>query len=233
MSASNDSSFLRMFMFILGGLVAFTVIVMVAAGLIGGDLAEKVRDSTERDLITQRIAPIGKVRVAPKPAAPEAAPPAQPAADAAAPAPAPALAAAPVPAEPAVAPALAAVGAAASELAGKAGAMVSSATGSVSSAVSGAAAKVADVIAPARPVDLAKGKQVYDSACFVCHAAAVAGAPKLGDKAAWAPRIAKGDEVLIKHAIGGFVGMPPKGGRQDLSDGDVTAAVGYMVDAAR
>jgi len=60
-----------------------------------------------------------------------------------------------------------------------------------------------------------------------------AGAPKFGDKAAWAPRIKQGKETLYKHAIGGFKGksgvMPAKGGRTDLSDADVKAAVDYMV----
>ena len=80
-----------------------------------------------------------------------------------------------------------------------------------------------------------KGKTVYDTACVVCHQTGVGGAPKLGDKAAWADRIAQGESMLSEHAIKGFQGktgmMPPKGGRADLSDEDVKAAVSYMVEA--
>ena len=80
-----------------------------------------------------------------------------------------------------------------------------------------------------------KGKKVYDTACVVCHQTGVGGAPKIGDKAAWADRIAQGEATLADHAIKGFQGktgmMPPKGGRADLSDEDVKAAVSYMVEA--
>ena len=78
------------------------------------------------------------------------------------------------------------------------------------------------------------GKKVYDTTCFACHAAGVAGAPKFGDKAAWGPRIAQGMDVLHTHALKGFTGkagtMPPKGGNMSLSDADVKAAVDYMVE---
>jgi cytochrome c5 len=81
------------------------------------------------------------------------------------------------------------------------------------------------------------GKKVYDSACTACHAAGVAGAPKLGDKAAWSPRIAQGMDMLYTHSIKGFTGkagmMPPKGGFMNLSDADVKAAVDYMVSKAK
>lgn len=84
---------------------------------------------------------------------------------------------------------------------------------------------------------LADGKATFDSVCFACHAAGVAGAPKFGDKAAWGPRIEKGVDVLKQHAKQGFKGnsgfMPPKGGRGDLSDEAVEAAVEYMVSAAK
>jgi cytochrome c5 len=78
-----------------------------------------------------------------------------------------------------------------------------------------------------------KGKTVYDTACVVCHQTGVGGAPKIGDKAAWGDRIKQGEGTLADHAIKGFQGkagmMPPKGGRTDLSDEDVKAAVSYMV----
>jgi cytochrome c5 len=83
----------------------------------------------------------------------------------------------------------------------------------------------------------ADGKATYDGTCMACHAMGVAGAPKFGDKAAWADRIAQGKDTLYKHALEGFQGksgvMPAKGGRTDLSDDDVKAAVDYMVDAAK
>lgn len=80
------------------------------------------------------------------------------------------------------------------------------------------------------------GKTLYGSACVACHGAGIAGAPKFGDKAVWAPRIAQGAPVLYEHAIKGFQGktgvMPPKGGAS-APDGDVKAAVDYMVAAAK
>jgi cytochrome c5 len=80
------------------------------------------------------------------------------------------------------------------------------------------------------------GKALYNSVCMACHAAGVAGAPKFGDKAAWAPRLAHGANTLYEHAIKGFQGksgmMPPKGGSQ-APDTDVKAAVDYMVAAAK
>ncbi len=81
------------------------------------------------------------------------------------------------------------------------------------------------------------GEEVFNSACVACHGAGVAGAPKKGDKAAWAPRIAKGIDTLHQHALQGFQGnsgvMPPKGGRVDLSDKSIMNAVDYMVAAAK
>ncbi|MCC7546763.1 MAG: cytochrome c oxidase subunit II [Burkholderiales bacterium] len=80
---------------------------------------------------------------------------------------------------------------------------------------------------------VADGKAVYDQACLMCHAAGVAGAPKVGDKAAWAPRSAKGLDVLYTHAIGGFNMMPPRGGNTALSDEQVKAAVDHMLAQSR
>ncbi|MBK8959511.1 MAG: cytochrome c5 family protein [Proteobacteria bacterium] len=101
-----------------------------------------------------------------------------------------------------------------------------------------AAAPAADAAAAAPAVaDAGKGKATYDAVCFVCHTPGAAGAPKLGDKAGWEPRIAKGVDVLHASAINGFMGsagmMPPKGGRPDLADADVKAAVDYMLEAVK
>lgn len=82
-----------------------------------------------------------------------------------------------------------------------------------------------------------KGKKIYDATCMACHAAGVAGAPKLGDKANWAPRIAQGMDTLHTHAIKGFQGkagmMPPKGGNMAAKDDDIKAAVDYMVSQSK
>ena len=67
----------------------------------------------------------------------------------------------------------------------------------------------------------------------VCHGAGIAGAPKFGDKAAWAPRLATGIDTLYKVALTGKGAMPPRGGNKDLSDADVKAAVDYMAAAAK
>lgn len=83
----------------------------------------------------------------------------------------------------------------------------------------------------------ADGKATFQQVCFACHATGAAGAPKAGDKAAWKSRIAKGKATLYKHAINGFKGskgfMPAKGGRTDLSDAQVKAAVDYMVSISK
>jgi cytochrome c5 len=80
------------------------------------------------------------------------------------------------------------------------------------------------------------GKALYNSACIACHGAGIAGAPKVADKAAWAPRIQQGNAVLYEHAIKGYQGkagiMPPKGG-STAPDADVKAAVDFMVASSR
>lgn len=91
---------------------------------------------------------------------------------------------------------------------------------------------VIDSLDPAR-VEI--GKTIYSKNCMACHAAGVAGAPKMSDTAAWEPRIAQGIETLNAHAINGFTGsngvMPPKGGFATLNDDEVEAAVAYMVSS--
>ena len=107
-------------------------------------------------------------------------------------------------------------------------------SGAAGAKVAAAAPAAAAAAAPAAAVD---GKKVYDTACTACHTAGIAGAPKSGDKAAWAPRIAQGANVLYDHAIKGFQGkagvMPAKGGNASLSDAEVKAAVDYMVAGAK
>jgi cytochrome c5 len=98
-----------------------------------------------------------------------------------------------------------------------------------------AMAPTVTTVAEPEPVAAAlSGPQVYNAACLACHTAGVGGAPVIGDAAAWAPRIAQGVEVLKQHAIEGYTGstgfMPAKGGRMDLSDDEIAAAVDYMVD---
>ena len=82
------------------------------------------------------------------------------------------------------------------------------------------------------------GKTIFDNLCTSCHTAGIAGAPKFGDKARWAPRIAEGMATLFKHATDGYHGpdgnfMPPKGGNPALSEAQVQAAVTYMVDHSK
>jgi cytochrome c5 len=85
----------------------------------------------------------------------------------------------------------------------------------------------------AGPAVAADGKAVYDKTCVACHATGVANAPKFGDKAAWAPRIATGRHTLVGSVTKGKGAMPPKAGAANLSDDDIKAAVDYMVGAAK
>jgi cytochrome c5 len=90
--------------------------------------------------------------------------------------------------------------------------------------------------APAMPKS---GKELFDQTCSVCHGQGIAGAPKAGDKAAWAARIAEGKTTLYAHALNGYQGgagggvMPPKGGRTDVPDDLVKQAVDYMVSMVK
>lgn len=85
----------------------------------------------------------------------------------------------------------------------------------------------------AGPTAAAEGKAVYTKACAVCHAAGVANAPRLTDKAAWAPRIKQGTDALAASVIKGKGAMPPRAGNSTLSDVDIKAAVQYMISQAK
>ncbi len=102
----------------------------------------------------------------------------------------------------------------------------------------GAGETPAGQVVEVEPVAAAlSGPQVYNAACVACHGAGVAGAPKLGEADAWADRIAQGRDTLVQHALQGYQGdagyMPPKGGRTDLSDAEIMAAVDYMTDESQ
>ncbi len=84
--------------------------------------------------------------------------------------------------------------------------------------------------APAPVHTVRAGEAVYSGLCIACHGSGAAGAPKLGDKAAWGPRIAQGFDTLVKHATEGYKGMPPKGGGADLDPQEVARAVAWMAD---
>lgn len=98
-----------------------------------------------------------------------------------------------------------------------------------------AAAPAAAPAPAATPTDpaLAEGKTIYEGGCNACHDAGMMGAPKPGDKAAWAPRIAKGEADVIKNTINGLNGMPPKGGNAALTDQQLTDAAKYMMSLSK
>lgn len=97
-----------------------------------------------------------------------------------------------------------------------------------------AGAVVGAVVGTAQAAD---GAGTYKAACFACHGTGAAGAPKIGDKAAWKDRIAQGNATLYEHAIKGFQGkkgfMPAKGGNASLADDAVKAAVDHMVSQSK
>ncbi|MBM4902100.1 cytochrome c5 family protein [Vibrio parahaemolyticus] len=75
------------------------------------------------------------------------------------------------------------------------------------------------------------GAKVYGTFCIACHASGVNGAPKSGNADDWAPRIAQGKDVLVKHALEGFNAMPAKGTCMDCSDDEIIAAIDHMIDS--
>lgn len=272
MSALNDSAFLRMFIIILGALVAFTVLIIVVANLIPDRVGHvDAPDPRQRAAVAERIKPVGTVNVGDASAAP-----AGPASGADVVAStcnschgSGVLDAPKIGDQGAWAARLAAQGGldglTASAIAGK-GAMPARGGAAISDEeVRGAvehmlkesnvelpdaptqagpdAADAAQSMAAAGPgmvppaaapaFDLAKGEAVYNGACFACHATGAAGAPKIGDAVAWQGRIAQGMDALIGNAINGKNGMPPRGGRMDLSNDDVAAATAYIVEMSK
>ena len=91
---------------------------------------------------------------------------------------------------------------------------------------------VASALLAGSSIAMADGAALYKTACFACHDAGVAGAPKFGDKALWAPRIATGIDAMTKTVITGKGAMPPKGGTQ-LTDAQIREVVEYMANAAK
>jgi len=115
--------------------------------------------------------------------------------------------------------------------------------GAAAQAAAAPPAQAASAPAPAAPTAAsvakgdgtsgADGKAVYNRVCVACHQAGVAGAPKLGDQAAWAPRLAAGADALYTSVLKGKGAMPPKGGQPSVPDADIKAAVDYMIAAAK
>lgn len=104
----------------------------------------------------------------------------------------------------------------------------------VGSAMEQAGDKAEEVLAAVTPgATEVNGESIYKTSCFTCHDAGVANAPKLGDKAAWEPRIATGRDALISSALNGKGAMPAKGGNTALSDEQVIAVIDYMIEKAK
>lgn len=107
-------------------------------------------------------------------------------------------------------------------------------------AISMLAAMSGSIFADAAPMQLAalsegfEAERVYMQSCFACHSSGAAGAPKVGDAAAWTPRLEKGMDAVVANAISGLNGvMPPKGLCFTCTDDDLRALVQYMVDNSK
>jgi cytochrome c5 len=139
-------------------------------------------------------------------------------------------------AEPAAAPAAAAPAAAALAPATSAAAPAAPTPAATPAVTPGAPPGAGALATPAVAANTDAGKALFNATCAVCHGAGIAGAPKVGDKSVWAPRIAQGNNVLYDHALKGFQGkagvMPAKGG-STAPDADVKAAVDYMIAAVK
>lgn len=87
----------------------------------------------------------------------------------------------------------------------------------------------APAAAPVASAGPRSGDEVYNAHCVACHASGVAGAPKVGDSAAWAPRAAQGIDTLLTHATNGLNAMPPKGTCGACSQDELKGAIEYML----
>ncbi|WCM87968.1 c-type cytochrome [Acidovorax sp. NCPPB 3576] len=136
--------------------------------------------------------------------------------------------------EPAAPAAAGASGAAAAASDPAAAPMAAAAPASAAQAapVAAPATAAAPAAAPTATAAAGAGEALYKQACQVCHAAGIAGAPKFGDKAAWAERLKDGIDGMTRIAIAGKGAMPPRGGTQ-ASDADIHAAVEFMANAAK
>jgi len=102
------------------------------------------------------------------------------------------------------------------------------------------AASVTERIKPVAQVEVAQGgsttggainaEQIVNTSCAACHGTGALNSPKIGDKSAWGPRIAKGYKTLVDHAINGFNMMPARGGNPDLTDAEIAHAVAFMAN---
>jgi cytochrome c5 len=124
--------------------------------------------------------------------------------------------------DPAAAPAEPAAAAAVDDPAGEVSALPATAEAATEAAVDVSS----DLVASAAR----SGETVYNGACVACHAAGVAGAPKLADPAGWAGRLEKGEDTLVAHVINGFNAMPAMGACMDCSEEEIRLAVEYMLD---
>lgn len=120
----------------------------------------------------------------------------------------------------------------AAEAAAEAPAAAAAAPAAMMAAAAPAAAATAPAPAAVVAVKAGAGEALYKQACMACHVAGVAGAPKLGDKAAWAPRVKTGLDAMTASVIKGKGAMPAKGGSA-ASDADIRAAVEYMVSSVK
>lgn len=161
-----DKQFFLTFLGVTGALIFITIVVLLAANLIGGSPGEK--SAAQIKLAEQRVQPVAKVNLKSDP--------------------------------------IQAV----------------------------AQAQVAPVQATAAaPAAQDVGSRVYASICQACHMTGAAGAPVVGNAAAWEPRVAQGMDVLYASSLQGKGAMPPKGGNPSLSDAEVRAAVDYMVKQSK